>query len=110
MYKNGRVDILPNDQGNRITPSYVAWEAGSGDRLIGDSAKNQATINPENTVFDAKRLIGRGFNDKTVKKDMKHWPFKVIKKGGKPAIGLCAVGAGRIGPTRRSLRETGRAP
>jgi len=86
VYKNGRVDILPNDQGNRITPSYVAWEAGSGDRLIGDSAKNQATINPENTVFDAKRLIGRGFKDKTVQKDMKHWPFKVIKKGGKPAI------------------------
>merc|ERR1719331_1110704 len=84
VYKNGRVEIIPNDQGNRVTPSYVSYP--SGDRLIGDSAKNQATINPENTVFDAKRLIGRGFKDKTVQKDMKHWPFKVIKKGGKPAI------------------------
>merc|ERR1711871_1144118 len=83
----GKVEILPNDQGNRITPSYVAWEAESGERLIGDSAKNQATINPENTVFDAKRLIGRKFNDKEVQADKKHWPFKVVKKkGGKPAI------------------------
>ena len=64
----------------------MAWEAGSGDRLIGDSAKNQATINPEKTVFDVKRLIVRGFKDKTVKKDMKHWPFKVTKKGDMPAI------------------------
>jgi len=94
VYKNGRVEILPNDQGNRITPSYVAWEAGSGDRLIGDAAKNQATINPENTVFDAKRLIGRDFGDKNVQKDMKHWPFNVIKKGGKPAIEV-AVGEER---------------
>merc|ERR1719321_1810922 len=86
VYKNGRVEILPNDQGNRITPSYVAWEAETGDRLIGDSAKNQATINPENTVFDAKRLIGREYTDKTVQTDMKLWPFKVIKKSGKPAI------------------------
>jgi heat shock protein 5 len=86
VYKSGKVEILTNDQGNRITPSYVAWEAGSGDRLIGDAAKNQATINPENTVFDAKRLIGRDFSDKVVQKDMKHWPFDVVKKGGKPAI------------------------
>jgi len=86
VYKNGRVEILPNDQGNRITPSYVAWDLDSGDRLIGDAAKNQATINPENTVFDAKRLIGREFTDKTVQQDMKLWPFKVVKKSGKPAI------------------------
>lgn len=89
IYKagTGKVEILPNDQGNRITPSYVAWEAESGERLIGDSAKNQATINPENTVFDAKRLIGRKFSDKEVQADKKHWPFKVVKKkGGKPAI------------------------
>merc|ERR1719321_480389 len=86
VYKNGRVEILPNDQGNRITPSYVAWEAGSGDRLIGDAAKNQATINPENTVFDAKRLIGRKFEEKVVQQDKKLWPIDVIKKGGKPAI------------------------
>merc|ERR1719321_1670712 len=86
VLRNGRVEILPNDQGNRITPSYVAWDYDSGDRLIGDAAKNQATINPENTVFDAKRLIGREYTDKTVQSDMKLWPFKVIKKSGKPAI------------------------
>jgi heat shock protein 5 len=86
VYKNGHVEILPNDQGNRITPSYVAWDFDSGDRLIGDAAKNQATINPENTVFDAKRLIGREFTDKTVQSDMKLWPFKLVKKSGKPAI------------------------
>lgn len=63
--------------GNRITPSYVAFSGESGERLIGDAAKNQLTINPENTVFDAKRLIGRNFNDKTVQDDIKLWPFKV---------------------------------
>jgi heat shock protein 5 len=86
VYKNGKVDILANDQGNRITPSYVAWEAERGERLIGDAAKNQATINPENTVFDAKRLIGRAFKDKTVQKDMKMWPFGVINKNSRPYI------------------------
>jgi len=86
VYKNGKVDILANDQGNRITPSYVAWEAERGERLIGDAAKNQATINPENTVFDAKRLIGRAFKDKTVQKDMKMWPFGVIDKNSRPYI------------------------
>ena len=84
MYKAGRVEIVANDQGNRITPSYVAWDGA--DRLIGDGAKNQATINPENTVFDAKRLIGRKFKDKTVQKDMKMWPFEVVSKDGKPNI------------------------
>lgn len=77
VYKNGRVEIIANDQGNRITPSYVAFVAESGERLIGDAAKNQLTTNPENTVFDAKRLIGREFNDKTVQDDIKLWPFKV---------------------------------
>ncbi|UMM41932.1 hypothetical protein L5515_017967 [Caenorhabditis briggsae] len=77
VYKNGRVEIIANDQGNRITPSYVAFSGEQGDRLIGDAAKNQLTINPENTIFDAKRLIGRDYNDKTVQADIKHWPFKV---------------------------------
>ena len=77
MYKNGRVEIIANDQGNRITPSYVAFTGEAGERLIGDAAKNQLTINPENTVFDAKRLIGRDYTDKTVQDDMKVWPFKV---------------------------------
>jgi len=86
VYKEGKVEILANDQGNRITPSYVAWETERGERLIGDGAKNQATINPENTVYDAKRLIGRNFKDKTVQKDMKFWPFEVIDKNSRPYI------------------------
>lgn len=76
VYKNGRVEIIANDQGNRITPSYVAFTA-EGERLIGDAAKNQLTTNPENTVFDAKRLIGRDWSDSTVQSDIKYFPFKV---------------------------------
>ena len=75
VFKNGRVEIIANDQGNRITPSYVAFTP-DGERLIGDAAKNQLTSNPENTVFDAKRLIGREFLDKTVQADVKHFPFE----------------------------------
>jgi heat shock protein 5 len=87
VYKNGRVEIIANDQGNRITPSYVAWTP-EGERLIGDAAKNQATTNPERTVFDVKRLIGRKFKDKTVQHDVKLFPFKVVNKDGKPYIGM----------------------
>ncbi|KAE9551984.1 hypothetical protein FO519_004808 [Halicephalobus sp. NKZ332] len=94
VYKNGRVEIIANDQGNRITPSYVAFTPESGERLIGDAAKNQLTINPENTVFDAKRLIGREFTDKTVQADMKLWPFKVTNKNSKPHVQV-AVGDDR---------------
>ncbi|MFH4976873.1 hypothetical protein AB6A40_003582 [Gnathostoma spinigerum] len=86
VFKNGRVEIIANDQGNRITPSYVAFASDSGERLIGDAAKNQLTINPENTVFDAKRLIGRKYSDKTVQDDMKVWPFKIVEKGEKPHV------------------------
>lgn len=75
VFKNGRVEIIANDQGNRITPSYVAFTQ-EGERLIGDAAKNQLTSNPENTVFDIKRLIGREWSEKTVQKDIKHYPFK----------------------------------
>lgn len=85
VYKNGRVEIIANDQGNRITPSYVAFTA-EGERLIGDAAKNQLTTNPENTVFDAKRLIGREWTDSTVQDDIKYFPFKVIEKNSKPHI------------------------
>lgn len=75
VFKNGRVEIIANDQGNRITPSYVAFTP-EGERLIGDAAKNQLTANPENTVFDAKRLIGREWSDHTVQSDIKHFPFR----------------------------------
>ena len=84
IYRKGQVEIIPNEQGNRITPSYVAWD--DKERMIGDSAKNQATINPERTIFDVKRLIGRKFNDPSVQKDMKMWPFHVFDKKGKPVI------------------------
>ncbi len=87
VWQNGRVEIIANDQGHRITPSYVAWTSDD-QRLIGDAAKNQAASNPENTVYDAKRLIGRKFTDAPVQEDMKHWPFKVVDKGGKPAVGV----------------------
>ena len=85
VFKNGRVEIIANDQGNRITPSYVAFTP-EGERLIGDAAKNQLTSNPENTVFDAKRLIGREWSDPTVQSDIKHFPFKVLDKNSKPHI------------------------
>jgi len=91
IYKNGRVEIIPNDQGNRITPSYVAFT--EDDRLIGEAAKNQATINPAQTLFDVKRLIGRRFKDSTVQKDMKLLPFKIVDKGGKPVIEVKVKGA-----------------
>lgn len=87
VFKNGRVEIIANDQGNRITPSYVAFTA-EGERLIGDAAKNQLTTNPENTVFDAKRLIGREWNDKAVQHDIKYFPFKVVDKNTKPHVVL----------------------
>eukprot|EP00756_Hemistasia_phaeocysticola_P013318 Hpha_TRINITY_DN15269_c0_g3::TRINITY_DN15269_c0_g3_i1::g.66906::m.66906/K03283/HSPA1s; heat shock 70kDa protein 1/2/6/8 len=85
VWQHERVEILPNDQGNRTTPSYVAFS--DAERLIGDAAKNQAAMNPSNTVFDAKRLIGRGIKDTSVQSDMRHWPFKVTgKEDGKPQI------------------------
>ncbi len=84
VWQNNRVEIIANDQGNRTTPSYVAFT--DSERLIGDAAKNQVAMNPANTVFDAKRLIGRPFNDPAVQADMKHWPFKVLDNGGKPVI------------------------
>ncbi|KAK9467209.1 heat shock protein 70 family [Lipomyces arxii] len=83
-FSNDRVEIIANDQGNRTTPSFVAFT--DTERLIGDAAKNQAAMNPANTVFDAKRLIGRKFSDAEVQGDMKHFPFKVVDKGGKPMI------------------------
>ncbi|KAI8588480.1 putative Hsp70 chaperone BiP/Kar2 [Geranomyces variabilis] len=94
IYKNGRVEIIANDQGHRITPSYVAFT--DDERLVGDAAKNQAPGNPYNTIFDAKRLVGRHFNDKEVKQDMKHWPFKVINKDNKPAVQVSVKGQDKV--------------
>eukprot|EP01087_Luapelamoeba_hula_P019584 TRINITY_DN64_c0_g1_i1.p1 TRINITY_DN64_c0_g1~~TRINITY_DN64_c0_g1_i1.p1 ORF type:complete len:688 (-),score=160.42 TRINITY_DN64_c0_g1_i1:134-2197(-) len=91
IWQNDRVEIIPNDQGNRVTPSYVAFT--DTERLIGDAAKNQVAMNPENTVFDAKRLIGRNFSDPVVQADRKHWPFQVIpKQGDKPYIAVSYKG------------------
>jgi len=91
VFKNDQVEIIANDQGNRTTPSYVAFT--DTERLLGDAAKNQSARNPENTVFDAKRLIGRKFQDSTVQSDMKLWPFKVINGAGdKPMIEVTSQG------------------
>merc|ERR1712017_48336 len=84
IYQNDRVEIIANDQGNRTTPSYVAFT--DTERLIGDAAKNQCAMNPTNTIFDAKRLIGRKFNDPVVQSDAKHWPFKVVDDKGTPKL------------------------
>ncbi|KAN0022695.1 hypothetical protein ACTFIU_005430 [Dictyostelium citrinum] len=84
VFKKGKVEIIPNDQGNRITPSYVAFT--ETERLIGEAAKNQATLNPENTIFDIKRLIGRRFDDEEVQRDLKLLPYKVVSKNNKPYV------------------------
>merc|ERR1712013_16781 len=83
-FQHGKVEIIANDQGNRTTPSYVAFT--DTERLIGDAAKNQVAINPTNTIFDAKRLIGRKYDDSTVQSDMKHWPFEIVNSGGLPKL------------------------
>lgn len=98
VWQNDRVEIIANDQGNRTTPSYVAFTPT--ERLIGDAAKNQVAMNPTNTVFDAKRLIGRKINDPTVVADRKLWPFKVTAGAGeKPQI------EGKDAAVRHSWRD-----
>ncbi|KAG2211256.1 hypothetical protein INT47_006376 [Mucor saturninus] len=94
VQKNGRVEIIANDQGHRITPSYVAFT--DDERLIGDAAKNQFSANPERTVFDAKRLIGRRYTDKEVKQDMKHFPFSIVNKNGAPNIKVAVKGEDKV--------------
>jgi len=102
VWQNDRVEIIANDQGNRTTPSYVAFN--DTERLIGDAAKNQVAMNAANTIFDAKRLIGRKVSDETVQQDMKHWPFKVHSSGGdkdKPELEVMYKGQ----PKRFSAEE-----
>lgn len=84
VMQNGKVEILVNDQGNRITPSYVAFN--DEERLVGDAAKNQYSSNPTRTVFDIKRLIGRKWSDKDVQADVKHFPYRVKGQDGKPVV------------------------
>merc|ERR1712061_669943 len=94
IYKNGRVEISPNDQGNRITPSYVAFT--DDERLIGEAAKNQATVNPSQTIFDVKRLIGRRFKDSTVQRDLKLLPFKIVDNQEKPMMKVKVNGKDKL--------------
>ena len=96
IWQNDRVEIIANDQGNRTTPSYVAFN--DTERLIGDAAKNQVAMNAFNTVFDAKRLIGRKTEDASVQADIKHWPFKVVDSGGKPKVVVAAGGHKEFSP------------
>lgn len=88
--RGGQVDIIPNEIGNRITPSYVAF-TNTGERLVGDAAKNQAPDNADNTIFDIKRLIGRRFSDDSVQKDVHHLPYKVINVDNKPYVEVMEV-------------------
>jgi len=84
IFKNGRVEIIPNELGNRITPSYVAFT--DDEKLVGEAAKNQASSNPLRTVYVVKRLVGRQFDDKEVQRDMKYVPYKIVSKKGKPYV------------------------
>lgn len=94
VWQHGKVEIIANDQGNRTTPSYVAFT--DTERLLGDAAKNQVAMNPSNTVFDAKRLIGRKFDDPKIQQDIKHWPFKVVSESGKPKIQIDFKGEKKV--------------
>jgi hypothetical protein len=86
IFKNGRVEIIPNELGNRITPSYVAFT--DDEKLVGEAAKNQASANPVRTVYVIKRLIGRNFEDKEVQRDKKYVPYKIVSKSGKPYVSV----------------------
>ncbi|OXB71493.1 UNVERIFIED_CONTAM: hypothetical protein H355_011790 [Colinus virginianus] len=94
IYRHGRVDIIANDQGNRITPSYVAFT--DEERKVGEAAKNEATINPANTLFDVKRLIGRRYADKEVQRDKELLPYEIINEDGKPYIRVMIKGKPKI--------------
>jgi len=93
IFRNGRVEIISNEFGNRITPSYVAFN--DEERLVGESAKNQAHVNPKRSIYVVKRLIGRKFDDKEVQRDAKWLPYDVVSKGGKPYISVEMPGVGK---------------
>ena len=92
IFKNGRVDIIPNEFGNRITPSFVAFT--DEERLVGEAAKNQGSSNPKRTIYVVKRLIGRKFDDKEVQRDIKWLPYDVVSKAGKPYVSVDMPGSG----------------
>ena len=94
VFQHGKVEIIANDQGNRTTPSHVAFT--DTERLIGDAAKQQVARNPEGSIFDAKRLIGRRYDDPVVQADKKHWPFSVVSKSGKPHIQVPVKGEDKV--------------
>ncbi|KAL1350662.1 hypothetical protein HN51_014686 [Arachis hypogaea] len=94
VYKKDHVEIIANDQGNRITPSWVAFT--DSERLIGEAAKNQAPLNPKRTIFDVKRLIGRKFDDPEVQRDVKYLPYKIVNKDGKPYIQVQVKGEDKV--------------
>merc|ERR1719150_3324282 len=95
VYRHGKVEIIANEQGNRATPSVVAFTS-DGMRLVGDAAKNQGSSNPKNTIYDAKRLIGRDFTDRKVKADAKLWPFDLKNIDGKPYVQVEHKGEERV--------------
>lgn len=92
IFKNGRVEIIPNEFGNRITPSFVSFT--DDERLVGEAAKNIAHLNPKRSVYVVKRLIGRKFDDKEVQRDLKWLPYDVVSKGGKPYVQIDMPGVG----------------
>ena len=94
VFQHGKVEIIANDQGNRTTPSHVAFT--DTERLIGETAKQQVARNPKGSIFDAKRLIGRSYDDKLIHSDMKHWPFSVVNKAGKPHIKVPVKGEDKV--------------
>jgi len=106
VMQHGRVEILANDQGNRITPSYVAF--ADGERLVGDAAKNQAPNNVKNTIFDIKRIIGLKFNDESVKRDIKRFPFTVGEKDNKPVVEVDFNGHKEFAPEEISAMVLGK--
>jgi len=111
VWKNNRVEIIANDMGDRTTPSVVAFTEADKP-LVGKGAKNYARMDPENTLFDAKRLIGRRFNDPVVQEDMKHWPFKIVNMNDKPFFKATKKGLALLAPEEistyvlRKMKET----